>query len=329
MRLRCVAIACGALLLAGCNEVQSSLAPAGDQARAIHDLWRLMLWICGGMYLLVLAGLGFALWRNRGRGYAVASDRGIERGLLVFALVVAALLTVLTAASFAVDRRLHAPVSDPLSVRITAHQWWWQVEYLDPDPSLHFITANELRLPVDRPARIELRAADVIHSLWIPVLAGKQDMIPGRNNVVVMTPRKPGRYRGQCAEFCGLQHAHMVLDVQVDDPGAFDRWAAAQRLPAAAPASARAQRGQQVFERGACALCHAIQGTAAGGVTGPDLTHLASRRTLAAGTLPLGRDTLVAWIADPQRHKPGADMPAVPLTGEELDAVAEYLMELH
>jgi cytochrome c oxidase subunit 2 len=328
-RVLLFALACAALPLAGCNAVQSSLAPVGDQARAIHGLWQLMLWICGGMYLLVLAGVAFALLRNRGRGHAVAGDRGIERGLLVFALVVAALLTVLTAASFAVDRRLHAPVSDPLNVRITAKQWWWQVEYLDPEPSLRFVTANELRLPVDRPARIELRATDVIHSLWVPVLAGKEDMIPGRANVIVMTPRRTGRYRGQCAEFCGLQHANMALDVEVLDAQAFNRWRAAQRRPAAPPASASARRGQQVFARTACALCHTVRGAGAGGVAGPDLTHLASRRTLAAGTLPLTRDELAAWIADPQRHKPGTNMPAVPLSNADLAAVTDYLMELH
>ena len=180
-----------------------------------------MLWICGPMYALVLLALGYALWRNRGNGHGRAGDRALWFGLLGFSVLTAGLLTVLTAQSYVQDRRLHAPVVDPVNVRITAKQWWWQVEYLDADPSRQFTTANELHLPVDRPARIELASADVIHSLWIPVLNGKEDLIPGHANTITMTPRKVGRYRGQCAEFCGLQHANMALDVQVDDAAAF------------------------------------------------------------------------------------------------------------
>jgi cytochrome c oxidase subunit 2 len=202
------------------------------------------------------------------------------------------------------------------------------VEYLDPDPSRNFVTANELHLPVDRPVRIELASNDVIHSLWIPVLAGKEDLIPGRRNVLTLTPRRTGTYRGQCAEFCGLQHAHMALDVQVEDARVFATWYAHQLQPAPTPASATAQAGQRIFSSTACALCHAVAGTDAGGRTGPDLTHLASRRTLAAGTLPLDRTRMAAWILDPQRYKPGTNMPKVPMQPRELDAVVDYLMEL-
>ena len=317
-----------AVSLAGCNRVQSALAPAGDQAAAIHGIWTLMLWICVPVYLLVLAALWFALARGRGAGHAIASDRGIERGLLLWTVVIAVLLTVLTAASYAVDRRLHAQPQRPLEVRVTAKQWWWEVSYLGADPSTHFVTANELFLPAGRPARIELRSADVIHSLWIPALNGKEDLIPGRPNEIVMTPRKTGRYRGQCAEFCGLQHAHMALDVQVGSADAFARWRRAQVAAAFPPTTAAAARGQQVFLSQACAMCHAIRGTPAGAVTGPDLTHFASRRTLAAGALPMDRASLAAWLADPQSVKPGTDMPAVPLAPDDLAAVTEYLMEL-
>lgn len=317
-----------AALAAGCNRVQSSLAPTGDQAIAIHGIWTLMLWVCVPVYLLVLAALWFALARGRGTGHAVAGDAGIERALVVWAVVIAALLTVLTAASYAVDRRLHAQPLDPLDVRVTAKQWWWEVTYLGPDPSTHFTTANELVLPLGRPARIELRTADVIHSLWIPALNGKEDLVPGRANEIVMTPRRTGRYRGQCAEFCGLQHAHMALDVEVEAPAAFARWRQAQLAAAAPPATPTAAAGQRVFLSTACATCHAIRGTTAGSVAGPDLTHLASRRTLAAGALPMNRAALAAWIADPQAAKPGTDMPAVPLPPDELTAVVDYLMEL-
>jgi cytochrome c oxidase subunit 2 len=280
------------------------------------------------MYALVLLALGYALWRNRGNGHGRAGDRALWFGLLGFSVLTAGLLTVLTAQSYVQDRRLHAPVVDPVNVRITAKQWWWQVEYLDADPSRQFTTANELHLPVDRPARIELASADVIHSLWIPVLNGKEDLIPGHANTITMTPRKVGRYRGQCAEFCGLQHANMALDVQVDDAAAFAAWQAHQRMPAPAPTTPTAIAGRNDFNALACALCHAIGGTPAGGVVGPNLTHLASRRTLAAGALPLDRGTLETWIIDPQRHKPGTNMPAVPLQPQQLSDITDYLMTL-
>jgi len=312
--------------LAGCNRAQNVLAPVGDQAAEIGGIWNLMLWICVPVYVLVLLALGIAMRRNHGH---VAGERALLRGLWAWSIAIASLLTVLTAASFVVDRRLHASVEDALQVRITAKQWWWQVEYMDPAmPSRNFITANELHLPAGRPAQIELRSADVIHSLWIPVLAGKEDLVPGYTNTIVVTPRVPGDYRGQCAEFCGLQHAHMALDVRVAEADAFAAWWERQLAPAPAPSTENAARGKTLFEQGPCALCHRIVGTPASGITGPDLTHLASRRTLAAGTLPLARDTLAAWILDPQHYKPGAHMPKSPLAPEDVDAIAAYLMEL-
>lgn len=320
--------AAGIALCAGaCNTVQSALAPVGDQAAAIEGVWDLMLWICVPVYVLVLLALGLSLWRRRG-GHTLEGDRRIATGLTAFIVLVSGLLTVLTASSYVADRRLHAPVADPVNVRITAKQWWWQVEYLDADPSKQFTTANELHLPVDRPARIELRTSDVIHSLWIPVFAGKEDLIPGRANTIVMTPRKAGTYRGQCAEFCGLQHANMALDVQVDSASAFAAWKAHQLAPATAPSTPTASAGMHAFTATACAMCHAISGTDAGGITGPNLTHLASRRSLAAGALPLNRGTLAAWIVDPQRHKPGTNMPAVALQPQQLADIVDYLMTL-
>jgi len=315
-------------LLAGCNTVQSVLAPAGDQASAIERVWDLMLWICVPMYVLVLVALGFALWRRRPGGHTVDGDRRIAIGLTAFTILVAGLLTVLTASSYVADRHLHAPVTDPVNIRVTAKQWWWQVEYLDADPSKQFTTANELHLPVDRPARIELLSSDVIHSLWIPVLNGKEDLIPGHDNTIVMTPRREGTYRGQCAEFCGLQHANMALDVQVDNPSAFEAWRAHQLAPAAMPRTPTTLAGMNDFTATACAMCHTIDGTDAGGITGPNLTHLASRRMLAAGALPLNRGTLAAWIADPQAHKPGTNMPAVPLQPQQMTEIVDYLMTL-
>jgi cytochrome c oxidase subunit II len=317
-----------AWLLGGCNTVQSALAPAGDQALAIGRVWDLMLWICTAMYLLVLLAVGWALLRRRREGAPMVGERTLSMALVAFVVLTVGLLTAMTAASYVTDRRLHARVDDPVEIRITAKQWWWQVQYLDADPSKQFTTANELHLPVDRPARIELRTSDVIHSLWVPVLNGKEDMIPGHANTIVMTPRRIGRYRGQCAEFCGLQHAKMALDVQVDSASAFDSWRRHQLQPAAAPTTATARAGQQLFTATACASCHAITGTTAGSLAGPDLTHMASRHTLAAGALPLNRGTLQAWIIDPQLHKPGNHMPAVPLQPRQLADLTDYLMGL-
>jgi cytochrome c oxidase subunit II len=318
----------GALLLGACNTVQSALAPVADESRAIERVWDLMLWVCVPMYVLVMLAAGLALWRRRPGGHTVEGDRKLAFGLTAFVILTAGLLTVLTASSYVADRRLHAPVTDPVNVRITAKQWWWQVEYLDSDPSKQFTTANELHLPVDRPVRIELSSTDVIHSLWIPVLNGKEDLIPGHANIIVMTPRKTGRYRGQCAEFCGLQHANMALDVQVDEAGAFAMWQARQLAPAATPTTPMQRAGRNEFTASACAMCHAIDGTDAGGTSGPNLTHLASRRSLAAGALPLNRGTLAAWIADPQHSKPGTNMPAVPLQPQQLTDIVDYLMSL-
>jgi cytochrome c oxidase subunit 2 len=174
---------------------------------------------------------------------------------------------------------------------------------------------------------VSLGSADVIHSFWVPNVAGKIDMIPGHRNVLDLTPRHEGWFRGQCSEFCGLQHAHMAFDVKVESPAAFDAWLAAQARPAAAITAPAAARGAAVFA-GACAACHAVRGTAASGRAGPDLTHIASRHAIAAGTLTMTRGNLQGWIAQPQALKPGTMMPAVPLLPADADAVSDYLASL-
>lgn len=324
-----VACAAWAATLSGCNHVQSTLSPTGEQASDIGALWNLMMAVCVPIYVLVLAALALALHRaSRNAAPSTEHDRAIAGGLLAWSLVMAGLLSVLVISSFVVDRRLNRATLQPVQVRITARQWWWQIDYLDADVAKRFTTANELHLPVGRDARIELVAGDVIHSLWIPSLSGKQDLIPGRTNRLTLTPHRTGWYRGQCAEFCGLEHALMALEVRVDDSAGFERWRAHQLEPGSAPGSDQALAGKQVFESGACMMCHAVSGTVAGGHNGPDLTHLASRRTLAAASFPLDRATLERWIADPQKLKPGALMPAVPLTAQQRANVVEYLMGL-
>jgi cytochrome c oxidase subunit 2 len=309
---------------------QSPLAPAGDEAQRLYSLWTLTLWICGGVYLLVLAFLGLALWRHRRRLAAAAPDpepknRGLELGLAGWAAFITVGLTVIAGASFLADRSLAANhPGDVLQVRVTGQQWWWRVQYRTPTGAW-IETANEVHLPLNRPARIEVATTDVIHSFWIPNLSGKQDTIPGRINTLFATPRRTGWFRGQCAEFCGLQHAQMSLDVKVEPAAAFDAWLAGQAGASRPPPDPVALRGQQIVTTGTCAQCHTVRGAAAQGRAAPDLTHVASRRSLAAGTLPFNRGALMGWITQPQASKPGAEMPPSGLPPADALAVVHYL----
>lgn len=315
--------------------LQSALAPAGEQAAGIHGLFWLMMLVCGAMYLLVLGGVAWTLWRALRRRRAAGDpainppDVGLNRGLLGWAGLIVVGLTVLITASFLVERNIAAArARNALEVRVTGHQWWWRIQYRDPRTGGWIETANELHLPLGRTTRVALGSADVIHSFWVPNIAQKLDVIPGRINLLDLTPTRPGWFRGQCAEFCGIQHAHMAFDVKVDTPEAFDRWLANQAKAAAAPADPVAARGQQVVTGGQCAMCHAIRGTPATGRAGPDLTHFGSRRSVAAGTLTMSRGAIQGWIAQPQALKPGTMMPPVPLSGADADAASRYLMGL-
>ena len=206
-------------------------------------------------------------------------------------------------------------------------RWWWRVGYDGPDGPV--ASANEIRLPAGTRAEIVLTADDVIHSFWVPALGGKTDMIPGRVNRMSLEPLEPGVYRGQCTEFCGLSHAQMAFEAVVMEPGAFADWLAAEAAPARPPASAEARLGWAVFREEGCAACHTIRGTRAAGRVGPDLTHLASRESLAAGILPMTHAALMDWIARTEAHKPGVRMPPYPHIPEgRLSALASYLMGL-
>jgi cytochrome c oxidase subunit II len=323
-----------ALACAGCDaKWQSTLAPRGEQA---EHIWRLMLVfavVCAVVWILVMAALLASLFkRSRTMGAPDAADASSEkRSAFVVSAAVAAtvlIITGLAALSFFTTRSLTAAASDALVLRVRGYQWWWEVTYLDARPDRIFTTANEIHLPVGRPVRIELQAPDVIHSFWVPSLAGKQDMIPGRDNEIKIEAERVGVYRGQCAQFCGLQHAHMALLVIAEPPAEFEAWRAAQLRPRSAPSNEEEKTGEQVFLAKPCASCHTIQGVPASGTLGPDLTHVGSRRTIAAGLLPLSRGSLAAWIADPQTIKPGNNMPMTPLSGDELRAVSAYTASL-
>ena len=304
--------------------LQSALHPAGPGAASINSLWWLMFWTCTIVYVLVMLAVLFAVRRRAG-----TDERTLLRSVASASAATVVILFGLLFASVVTGRAIGSLGSaEGLVVDVTGNQWWWDVEYHNPDPSLRVRTANELHLPVGRQVRIQLKSSDVIHSFWVPNLHGKMDLIPGRQTVLWLQADTPGVYRGQCAEYCGLQHAHMAFSVIAESPDDFERWLAAQRTTAPPPATLEQSRGLQVVERGPCAMCHTVRGTAAGGRTAPDLTHLATRSTIAAGTAPNTRGYLAGWIADPQHMKPGAKMPATGLSAEDLQAVLAYLETL-
>ena len=225
-------------------------------------------------------------------------------------------------------RAVDSPATPPrVTLTVTGHQWWWGVRYADARPGETFDTANEIHIPVGQPVLIHLIGADVIHSFWVPALTGKTDTIPGRNNIAWLQADRAGVYRGQCTEYCGLQHAHMAVYVMAQAPADFEAWRRGQIAAAAAPASPRQAVGRGVFVA-RCGACHTVRGTSAHGVKGPDLTHLMGRRTIAAGALDNTVANLSGWISDPQSLKPGARMPPTWLSGPQLTALRVYLETL-
>jgi cytochrome c oxidase subunit II len=321
------------LLLSGCSGWQSALDVHGQSAISLKQLILLIVAACSLVWALVMIVLIFALWRRRERDpLPFRPDPARERRMTIWvASAVAASVLIIggfTLASFITTRALNVAAHDDLVVKIRGLQWWWDVEYLGAAPHQRFQVANEIHIPVGRSVRFQLEGVDVIHSFWVPSLAGKQDLIPGRPNELSIRAERPGVYRGQCAEFCGMQHAHMAFFVIADEPSVFEDWLSVQRASALPSSDSEVLAGQQVFLSKACAACHTIRGTSASGTTGPDLTHVGGRRYIAAGLLETTRGSLAAWIADPQTLKPGNNMPMVPLNPEELRSVSAYLASL-
>jgi cytochrome c oxidase subunit 2 len=315
---------------------QSALAPAGPQAAHIGMLWNVMLALCACVWLLVVGAAWVAVLRQRRRaleapqlGQSAVTHRRVTRAVGVAAGLATVGLVALVVASVTTDRALaHLPHAGALHIELTAHQWWWEARYDHSDPSKIFSTANEVHIPVGRPVLFSLRADDVIHSFWVPNLHGKTDLIPGRINTTLLRADAPGIYRGQCAEFCGYQHANMSLLVVADPPDDYTRWEDAQRQPATTPGTPELAAGQRTFETSTCGMCHAVQGTTAHGEHAPDLTHFASRLTLAAATLDNTPANRAAWIVDPQRLKPGTNMPASILPPGQLGPLLAWLATL-
>lgn len=310
------------LLLAACNRHQSALDVFGDEAATVRHLTVVMLvgaiLIAAGVAALMIA----AVRAPEGKLTLKGGMRLV--GWLGGALPVVVLLGLLL---YSLPAMRPLPVArNDLRIAVEGEQFWWRVRY-QPPGAAPVVTANEIRIPVGRVVQFDLTAGDVIHSFWIPGLAGKMDMIPGRTNTLVVRATKAGRFRGVCTEFCGLSHALMAFDVVAMEPAAFDAWLANERRPAAPAADTAA--GARAFAANGCTGCHAIAGTPAAGQIGPDLTHIGSRTSLGAGTTPMTRDALVRFIVDAPAVKPGARMPAYPqLSARDAQAIAAYLESL-
>jgi cytochrome c oxidase subunit 2 len=310
--------------------VQSALNPAGPQAEAIANVTWWFFGVCAVVYVLVVAVLIWALVRRR-----TPADDAPETATRLGAVITGAVavtiatLVVLTVSSVVAGRGLTSP-SGPGAITVDAigHQWWWEFQYRDASANGWVNSPNELHIPVGVPVVIKAVSRDVIHSFWVPNLHGKRDLVPGIVTHTWIQADKPGVYRGQCAEFCGHQHANMAFLVVAEPWDEFQQWLQQQRTGAPQPASAIEKRGHEVFMTGPCVMCHTIRGTSAGSRVGPDLTHLASRRTIAAGTLPRTRGHLAGWIADSQSVKPGNRMPPNVLSSQDLQALLAYLETL-
>jgi cytochrome c oxidase subunit II len=304
------------------NGIQSALEPAGVHADRIGTLWDVFLVVSTVVYVLVLLFTVVALRRRS------QNERGVRTGVTIAIGLTVVTLFGLLVSSVLTGRATASTQSAPIEITLTGRQWWWQFDYDHPDVHKRFTTANELTIPVGIPVKIWLRSPDVIHSFWIPNLNGKQDLIPGKDNQIVLQATRTGVFRGQCAEFCGLQHARMAFWVNAVAPGDYVKWVESQRQPSKIPSTPEQRKGQETFMSSPCPLCHTIQGTPANGKTAPDLTHFASRRSIAAATLPNRRGFLAGWILDPQHIKPGAFMPPTQLEQGELEPLLAYLESL-
>jgi cytochrome c oxidase subunit II len=316
------------LALTGCGR-ENSLDPVSPQQHKIVTLFWVMTVgsAIGFSVILFLLGLG---WKRRRReGLPLGGDEATATKLVVvmgIAIPIVVLSALFVWSDVFVMRATSAPspATTKLTVEVVGHQFWWEARY----PGTRAVTANEIHIPAGERVNLAVTTADVIHSFWIPQLNRKIDMIPGRENRIVLEAERPGRYRGECYEFCGLQHAHMGMVVVAEPPEQFRGWLANMAKDEPPSSDAAARRGRAVFLSAACSGCHQIRGTRAHASVGPDLTHFATRETIAALTLPNTRDALRRWILDPQHEKPGVRMPALPLSGEDADALVAYLESL-
>lgn len=314
------------------------LHPAAPQAGHIEWLYWLTFWILFVVFVLMIAAFTGAGAKTRvvasgplpvlekdeeadhRAGWAVGSAIGVTV-VTLFAILVVSVVT---------GKRVEGLTSkNPVTIQITGHQWWWEVIYPNPQADQTVTTANEIHVPVGTPIVVLTNSKDVIHSFWAPSVTGKRDLLPGYSSAFWFQIDEAGTYHGQCAEFCGLQHAHMGFSIVAESVDQFQAWQRQQLKPAAEPPTFEAIHGREVFLTHACLMCHTIRGTEAGSRVGPDLTHVASRNMIAAETLPNTTGALAGWVVDPQRIKPGTQMSPNPLSPDDLQAVVAYLQSLH
>jgi cytochrome c oxidase subunit 2 len=319
-----------------CGGPQSSLDPAGPQAGRISGLWWEFFSVSGVVYAIVMLVLIGAVAIRGRRTFTPPilqpppfweSIRAWIIGGAILATTVILFFVLISDHIVGRDLR-NFPTENAVKIRATGHQWWWEFRFEDSTPSNIFTTANEIHIPVGRPIEFELQSPDVIHSFWIPNLHGKRDMIPGHPTRTILQADKAGTYWGQCAEFCGYQHAKMRFKVVAEPDADYQKWLAASRQPAAEPTTDSQKKGRAIFLGRSCVMCHTIEGTIAGAMVGPELTHLASRSKIAAGSLPNTRGYLAGWVANPQQIKPGVRMPPNPLPPNDLQALLDYLESL-
>lgn len=328
-----------ASLAISCGGRQSVVDAAGVQAGHLESLWWLFFYVTASVYVIVMAVLATAFIKRRRVNEQEAPNTKtntpgeISAGNVVKAAVglTVVILFVLMITSFragaAIDRLANVPPE--VVIKVTGHQWWWEINYVDEaTPGNNVVTANEIHVPVGRPVKMHLQSNDVIHSLWMPNMHGKKDLVPNYPTTFYFEADKPGVYWGQCAEFCGYQHAKMRFQVTAESDTDFQAWLNAGRQIPPPPAGDVEKRGQQIFVAGVCAQCHTIAGTGAGGRVGPDLTHIASRPYVAAGSMQNTDENLAQWITDPQHVKPGIRMPMNTFSDEDLAALVAYLRSL-
>lgn len=329
------------LVLNACAEhQQSAVDPVGPQSGKIATLWWFFVVLLGAIFIIVMVFTLLTLMR-RHRGIeqepveaqhrpSEETEQKLTRIVAGATIATVVILFVLLVSSVETGKALSelGDKKDAIVVELIGNQWWWYVRYLNEDSRQILVTANEIHIPVGRPVMIRGTAQDVIHSFWAPNLHGKIDLIPSRITTEWIQADNPGAYRGQCAEFCGLQHAHMALWLIVEPQAEFDEWMRQQLQPAVTPADSIQQRGEQVFMNNACIYCHSIRGTTASGQVAPDLTHFGSRRSIAAGTLPNNRGNLAGWITDPQSVKPGNHMATIAVNSQDLQPLLEYIESL-
>lgn len=304
------------------HRVANIFRPLATPAQSEYHIALLVLAITTAIFVVVAALIVYTIWRFRRKPGddtkqeppQVYGSNQIEVAWTVIPILIVFVLIGVSARVIAGVQNA-SPPAGMLKVTLIGHQWWWEVRY----PDYGIVAANEIHVPTASATYIQLQSADVIHSFWVPQLAGKTDLIPNRNNYAWIDPHDAGVYLGNCAEFCGTQHANMLLRVIAQQPGDFKQWAAEQQKAAA---------GNALFQSLSCVSCHAVKGTAAAGKFGPDLTHLMSRQTLAAGAIANTPENLREWVKDPQTAKPGCLMPSLQLTDEQLGQVVSYLQTL-